>query len=300
MNQNWDDMRFFLALYRTHSFVAAASELKVSHSTVSRRISALEDSLQTRLFDRTEKGCRLTPAAETLLPYAEQMESAVINLEENVAGRDKRLTGAIRIGAPDGFGNYFLAPRFGLFQENHSELEVELIAVPMYFSLIKREIDISITVERPSIENIVSRRLTKYRLGLFASKEYLARRPEIRKKEDLSSHRIIGYIDDLIFDKDLRFMDEFFPDLKVLFRSSTVIAQKNAVLAGSGIGVIPYFMIDKSEDLVHILPEISIERGYWIQVHPDSRGLARVRATIDFIVSQVDSTADFFTSLPNR
>lgn len=297
MNKNWNDMRVFLALCRKHTFVAAASELKVTHSTVSRRISALEDSLQTKLFERTEKGCRLTPAAEILLPYAEQMESIAINLEETVAGKDKRLTGAIRIGAPDGIGNNFLAPRFGIFQDKHPGLEVELIAVPMYFSLTKREIDISITVGQPRSGNIVSRRLTKYRLGLFASKNYLAGKPAIRKRDDLKKHRIIGYIDDLLFDKDLSFMDEIHSGLKANFKSSTVIAQKNAVISGCGIGVIPYYMVDKKEELVPILPEISVERGYWIQVHPDSRELARVRATIDFIVNQVESNTDLFMSI---
>jgi DNA-binding transcriptional LysR family regulator len=89
MALNWDDMRYFLALCRKSSFVAAANELRVTHSTVSRRISALEDSMQTLLFHRNEKGCTLTPAGEKLIGFAEQMESTVVNLEESVAGYNK-------------------------------------------------------------------------------------------------------------------------------------------------------------------------------------------------------------------
>jgi DNA-binding transcriptional LysR family regulator len=299
MQQNWDDMRYFLALCRTHSFVSAAHELKVTHSTVARRISALEGSLQTLLFQRTERGCRLTPAGEMLLPYAERLESTVITIEECVSGKDKELSGSIRIGAPDGIGNCFLAARLCKFQSQHPGLEVELIPVPMYYSLSKREIDISITVRKPTAGNVIARRLTSYRLGLFSTREYLASRPAIATLEKLPGHRVIGYIDDLLFDQDLRFMEEFCPGLTVNFRSSTVVAQVQALAAGGGIGVIPYFMAHTEPALVPVLPEKNIERGYWLQINPDSRQLARVRTTIDFLVSQIEAEQDLFLSLPS-
>lgn len=298
MNLNWDDMRFFLALCRTHSFVAAAHELKVTHSTVARRISALEASLQTQLFHRTEKGCRITSAGEALLPYAERLESTVINLEESVSGRDNQLSGCIRIGSPDGIGNCFLAARLSRFQKDHPALEVELIPVPMYYSLSKREIDILITVQRPQAGKFIARKLTRYKLGLFASRQYLENHHEISSREDLRGHRFVGYIDDLLFDQDLRFMEEFYPGATPIFRTSTVIAQMNAVAAGAGIGVIPYFMAHAENDLVPVLPDQSIERGYWLQFNPDSKQIARVRSTIDFIVHQIGSDKDLFLTLP--
>jgi DNA-binding transcriptional LysR family regulator len=300
MNLNWDDMRFFLALCRTRSFVSAGAELKVTHSTVSRRISALEASLKTQLFQRTEKGCRLTPAGELLLPYAERLESTVIHLEASVSGKDNQLTGAIRIGAPDGIGNCFLATRLSEFQRKHPALEIELIAVPMYYSLSKREIDILITVKKPTKESLVARKLTRYRLGLFSTREYLAGCPEIKAKEDLRGHRFVGYIDDLLFDQDLRFMEEISPGLTASFRSSTVLGQMNAVIAGAGIGVIPYFMAEGEKTLIPVMPHRYFERGYWLQVNPDSRHIARVRSTIDFIQGQVEFHQELFLSLPDR
>ncbi len=298
MNLNWDDLRFFLALCRTRSFVSAGAELKVTHSTVSRRISALEASLKTQLFQRTEKGCRLTPAGELLLPYAERLESTFIHLEASVSGKDNQLTGAIRIGAPDGIGNCFLASRLSDFQRKHPALEVELIAVPMYYSLSKREIDILITVKKPTKESLVARKLTRYRLGLFSTREYLVGHPEIKTKEDLRGHRFVGYIDDLLFDQDLRFMEEISSGLTTSFRSSTVLGQMNAVIAGAGIGVIPYFMAQGEKTLIPVMPHRYFERGYWLQVNPDSRHIARVRSTIDFIQGQVESHQELFRSLP--
>jgi DNA-binding transcriptional LysR family regulator len=142
--------------------------------------------------------------------------------------------------------------------------------------------------------------LTRYRLGLFATREYLENNRKITGREDLRGHRFIGYIDDLLFDQDLRFMDEFCPGLTMQFRTSTVIAQMNAVIAGSGIGVIPYIMAHGVERLLPVLPDQSTERGYWLQVNPDTKHIARVRATIDFIVEQIKTAEDLFLSLPAR
>ncbi|MDJ0621313.1 MAG: LysR family transcriptional regulator [Desulfocapsaceae bacterium] len=295
---NWNDMRYFLTLSRKNSFVAAAHELKVTHSTVARRISALEESLHTTLFQRTEKGCSLTPDGERLIEFAERLESTVLNLEESVSGNNEQLAGTIRIGAPDGIGNSYLPLCLARLQTIHSSLEVELIAVPMYYSLSKREIDILITVRRPQTGNIIIRKLTDYRLGLFATREYLQNHPEITKVEDLKEHRIIGYIDDLLFDRDLQFMEEILPGLSPQFRSTTVIAQMNGVAAGAGIGIIPYFMASRDRSLLPVLPERSIKRGYWLQVNPDSRQLARVRTTIDFLTTQAEASQELFLSLP--
>lgn len=300
MNINWDDMRYFLALCRNHSFVAASNELKVTHTTVARRISILEASLQTQLFLRTEKGCTLTDAGEKLLPYAEQLESNVINLSELVSGKNNNMSGAIRIGAPDGIGTCFLAPWLSKLQSIHPSLEIELIAIPMYYSLSKREIDILVTVQKPTHGKVVARKLTNYRLGLFATNEYLNKNPVITCKKDLINHRFVGYIDDLLFDQDLNFMEEILPGLTANFRSSTVVAQLHAVNAGAGIGVMPYFMTYDEPKLIPVLPNHSIKKAYWLQVNPDSRQLARVRTTIDFIVEQIELNEELFMSFPDQ
>jgi DNA-binding transcriptional LysR family regulator len=299
MNQNWDDLRYFLAVCRTNSFVAAATRLHVTHSTVSRRISSLEASLETQLFLRTEKGCHLTPAGEALLPYAEQVETTSMNLVEHIHGKDSQLSGTIRIGAPDGLGNCFLATHLGQFQERHPNLEVELIAVPHYYSLTKREIDILITITKPISSSIVARKITDYRLGLFASQKYFSQQGEILAAKDLSGYHLIDYIEDLLYDENLRFLNELAPGQRAKFHISTLVGQMNAIVAGAGIGVIPYFMAHAEPTLVAVKPELHAERSFWLQVNPESRQLARVRATIDFIVSQIEENKKLFVALPN-
>jgi DNA-binding transcriptional LysR family regulator len=299
IKMNWDDMRFFLVLCRSRSFLAAASALKVTHSTVSRRLSALEASLQTQLFFRTERGCRLTGAGEKLLPYAEQLEATIHLLEEDVYGKNTQLSGSIRIGAPDGFGNCFLAPRLGKFQRMHSALEIELVAVPLYYSLAKREVDILITIRKPKGGHVIARKLPSYKWGLFATKNYLKEHDQIQCLDDLRSHRVIGYIEDLLYDQELNFTNEFLPGIRPQFRSSTIVGQMNSILADNGIGLIPYFMAHSETDMVSVLPEYSISRTFWIQLNPDSKRVARVRATIDFIVDEMESSKLILSRLPH-
>ena len=299
IKMNWDDMRFFLVLCRSRSFLAAAFALKVTHSTVSRRLSALEASLQTQLFFRTERGCRLTGAGEKLLPYAEQLEATIHLLEEDVYGKNTQLSGSIRIGAPDGFGNCFLAPRLGKFQRMHSALEIELVAVPLYYSLAKREVDILITIRKPKGGHVIARKLPSYKWGLFATKNYLKEHDQIQCLDDLRSHRVIGYIEDLLYDQELNFTNEFLPGIRPQFRSSTIVGQMNSILADNGIGLIPYFMANSETDMVSVLPEYSISRTFWIQLNPDSKRVARVRATIDFIVDEMESSKSLLSRLPH-
>lgn len=297
MNQNWDDLRYFLAVCRTNSFAAAGARLHVTHSTVARRITALEESLETTLFLRTEKGCRLTPAGEALLPYAETMETSVMGLEESVSGKDSQLSGVIRIGAPDGLGNTFLAKHLVEFHLQHPHLEVELMAVPMYYSLSKREVDILITITKPTAGHVVARKIIDYRFGLFASMGYIENNDPITRQSDLVNHDLVDYIEDLLYDEKLKILKEFVPGKTSAFRSSTLLGQVNAIAAGAGIGMLPYFMTHHRPDLIPVLPEIYAERGFWLQVNPDSRQLARVRTMIDFIVSHIEANMSMFMEL---
>jgi len=299
MNPNWDDIRVFLALCRTSSFVAAARQLKVTHSTVSRRISALEAALQSELFIRTERGCSLTAAGEKLLPLAEEIENTALLIQEQHIPNDSQLAGTIRIGTPDGLGTCFLAAKLSALQIANPSLQIELISVPMYYSLSKKEVDILITVKKPTTPKIVAKKITNYKLGLFASRTYLNNFDPIREISDLHQHSFVGYIDDLLYDQNLRFLDEFSPKLQTVFRSSTITTQMNALKAAVGIGVIPYFMAYTENDLIPVLPDKSIEREFWIQVNPDSRKLIRVKTTMNFIVEQIKGEINHFLALPS-
>ncbi len=153
---NWDDARIFLAVARAGQILGAARRLELNHATVSRRIAALEEALGAKLFRRLTTGSELTPAGQRFLGVAERMEADMIAARAELAGEGGDVTGAVRIGAPDGFGVAFLAPRLGALTAQHRGLSIQLVPVPRSFSLSRREADIAITVERPTEGRLVA------------------------------------------------------------------------------------------------------------------------------------------------
>ena len=284
---DWDDLRFFLAVARSGRLTAAARRLGADHATVSRRITSLEESLKAKLFERRPQGYALTGHGEQLLAKAESMETEALAIQSEIGGADMALSGTVRIGAPDGFGSTFLASRFAGLAKAYPGLELQLIAMPRLLSLSKREADVAITLAPPKEGKVVARKLCDYRLGLYAAQDYLDANPPITAHEDLFGHRIVGYIDDLIFTPELDYLDEVAKGLRAHIQSSSVLAQMNAVAAGAGIGVIHHFMAVDEPRLVPVLPEsVSITRSFWLLVHADLKDVARVRAVVDFIVRE--------------
>ncbi len=145
---SWDDLRFFLAVARTGTLSAAALQTGTEHTTVGRRIRALEGVLDARLFHRSNLGYALTEAGENLLAAAEGMESAFLSASA-AAEAAHTVSGTVRIGAPDGFGSVFLAPRMHRLTGRHPGLEVEIMATARIFSLSKREADIVVSLSPP-------------------------------------------------------------------------------------------------------------------------------------------------------
>jgi DNA-binding transcriptional LysR family regulator len=297
---DWDDLRFFLAVARSGRLTAAARRLGADHATVSRRVTSLEESLKAKLFERRPQGYTLTAHGERLLAKAETMETEALAIQSDIGGADMTLVGTVRIGAPDGFGTVFLAPRLSSLAKSYPGLEIQLIAMPRLLSLSKREADVAITLAPPKEGKVVARKLSDYRLGLYASQAYLDSMPAVTKPEDLFDHRVVGYIDDLIFTPELDYLDEVAKGLRPQVQSSSVLAQMNAVVAGAGIGVIHHFMAEGETRLVRVLPEtVSITRSFWLLVHADLKDVARVRAIVDFIVRETKQSRALLMGEPS-
>tara|TARA_R110002073_G_scaffold269977_4_gene433204 strand:- start:1490 stop:2383 length:894 start_codon:yes stop_codon:yes gene_type:complete len=281
---DWNDLPFFLELSRRGRLISAARKLHVDHTTVSRRIAALEKNLNARLFDKSPRGYKLTDAGLRLLPFAEQMEAQSNQLYQEISGKDARLSGTVRLSAPEGLSAHIIAHHLGAFREQHPDIELELMAQSRRTSLSKREADIAITLARPDAGRVIAWKLCDYRLKLYGTQDYLDRHPPITGTEDLSAHDFISYIDDLIQLPELRFLDLVIKDPHVVFRSTSVLAQYNAALDGIGLSVIHCFMANQEPRLIPILPEeISINREYWLVVHEDLRQVARVDAVCRFL-----------------
>jgi len=281
---NWNDLRFFLELSRQGKLVLAASRLHVDHTTVARRISALEKQLDVRLFDKSPSGYQLTDAGARLLPMAEKIEAESLSLYQDISGKDARFSGTVRVATPEALGSQVIAKHITGFRQEHPDIEIELVAETRRMSLSKREADISINLARPESGRLISWKLCDYRLRLFGAREYLDKYPPIRSLDDLAEHSFVSYVDDLIEMPELRFFESTIKNARVVFRSTNVTAQYNAILNGIGLGMVHCFMAQDEKRLVPVLADrVSVERAYWLLVHEDLRKVARVDAVCQFL-----------------
>ncbi|MBB3313082.1 DNA-binding transcriptional LysR family regulator [Rhizobium sp. BK196] len=291
---NWDDVRIFLAVARAGQILAASKRLGLNHATLSRRLTSLEEALKTRLFIRRTNGCELSAEGAIFLASAERMETEMLSAQANLGHTDTAIAGTVRVGAPDGFGVSFLAPRMGRLIERHPALKIQLVPVPRSFSLSQREADIAITLERPEQGRLVSSKLTDYTLGLYASRDYLAQHGKPEHVDALKAHPRIGYVEDLIFTASLNFSAEVMRSWDAGFEISTAIGQTEAVRSGAGIGILHDYIARQYQELVRILPQVSIRRAYWTTYHESARDLVRVRSVIDFLQELVDEERQIF------
>ncbi|KAF5881111.1 LysR family transcriptional regulator [Rhizobium sp. PEPV16] len=291
---NWDDVRIFLAVARTGQILAASKRLGLNHATLSRRLTSLEEALKTRLFIRRTNGCELTAEGEVFLASAERMETEMLAAQASLGHTDTAIAGTVRVGAPDGFGVSFLAPRMGRLIERHPALKIQLVPVPRSFSLSQREADIAITLQRPDQGRLVSSKLTDYTLGLYASRNYLASQGAPADIDALKGHRRIGYVEDLIFTASLNFSGAVMRSWDAGFEISTAIGQTEAVRTGAGIGILHDYIARQYPELQRILPEVSIRRAYWTTYHETARDLLRVRSVADFLQELVSAERHIF------
>ncbi|MFZ1815059.1 MAG: LysR family transcriptional regulator [Rhizobiaceae bacterium] len=282
---NWDDYRHFLAVARTRTLSQAGQLLGVDHATVGRRIKALEEGMGAKLFDRSPQGYQLNDAGQRLVDFAEQIETAVISAGAELGGNDRTISGAVRIGAPEGMATYILAEICTQLCRDHPLLEVQIVAIPRAFSLSKREADIAIAVSAPTSGRLRFRKISDYTLHLYGTRDYLARHPPIREVNDLKKVRGIGYVPEFIYDKELDYIPLVSPDIKPHLTSTSVHVQLEATLADGGVCILHDFMAAQYPQLVKVLPEtISFTRSFWFIVHEDYARLERIRVVSDAVV----------------
>lgn len=287
---DWDNLRFFLELARSGTLQSAARRLAVDHTTVARRIQALEKQVGAPLFSREAGGHRLTEAGRRLQPQVEAMENAFRTVESATTASQEGLSGVVRIGATEGFGTVVLAPQLSLFARQHPKLVIDLLAMPRLVHLSRREADIVISLERPARGPVVVTRLADYTLRLYASKGYLAKHGAIKTRDDLRGHTFISYVDDLLFSKELQYLDELHKPDAFALRSTSILAQHAAVAAGAGIAVLPAFIAERDTSLKAVLPKHAhFTRTFWMSMPAESKHLSRMQAVWGFVRQTVEA-----------
>ena len=276
MTENWDDLRIFLAVARGESLSAAARLLRMDPATVGRRVARLEQGLGHPLFGKSPQGYALSEAGARLLAHAEAAEQALGQGVQALRGAEGTLSGQIRIGAPDGCANFLLPQVCAAISADNPELDLQIVALPRVVNLTRREADMAIAVSAPSAGRLLVQKLSDYRLHLAASRDYLARHPPIRSRADLQGHRIVGYIPDMIFDKELDYLADLGLD-RVRLASNSVAVQFHWLRLGAGLGIVHDFALPAAPGLVRVLPEeVALTRSFYLVRHVDDRRLDRL------------------------
>jgi DNA-binding transcriptional LysR family regulator len=290
---DWDHIRIFLAVARSGQLLGAARVLGLNHATVGRQLTALEEELGTVLVERQTNGCVLTPAGDVLMRSAEKVESELLQATTHISGATEVLTGTVRVGAPDGLGNYFLSRTLGTLAERHPDLTIQLVPLPRTFSLSRREADIVVTLDRPKQGRLIVRKLTDYSLSVYAAACYLKRNGPIRSVDDLDGQLFVTHVEDFVYSRALDYAAELGKRMTRHYECGSVVAQMEAVRSGHGIGILHDYAAVQYPELKRLLPERRFTRTYWLMSHPDThdtRRVAEVYAAIIHAVQEQKST----------
>jgi DNA-binding transcriptional LysR family regulator len=274
MALDWNDLRTFVIAAREQSFAGGARRLGVDPATVGRRIARLEAALRSTLVVRSATGLQLTAAGERLLEAGLTAEIAMTAAEQT--GEADIGGGNVRISASEGFGTAVLAPALPQLRAERPGMKVELAAGSGGFlSASRREVDIAVTLSASGDTRLVTEPLTDYQLALYATPEYLRRAGPLESTKELRRHSLIGYVEDLIFAPELRYLEEIDPSLRPVLASSSIRAQETMIRNSGGVGVLPCFL---AEGLIRLLPgDVLLTRRFWMGTHRDLSGSARIR-----------------------
>jgi DNA-binding transcriptional LysR family regulator len=282
---NWDDLRYFLAIHRAGSLVAAARQLNVNPTTVGRRLEALERELKSPLFHRTPSGYQSTEAGLELLPRAERIEQEMLAVERELDGADQRVDGTVRLSATEMMATRFIMPHLPALRERHPRLQLELLCTQRSVDLARREADIALRLARPREPNLIARQLADIPLSLYAAHSYLARRGTPQDAgEQLAGQDVLMFADTPAFAIENTWLERRSRDAAVVLRSDSVSSIYSAVVAGAGIALLPRVVADLDPALVRIPTRDAPQpRTIWQTIHEDLRGSARVRAVTTFL-----------------
>ena len=284
-----DDLLVLLAVGRSGRYTTAAEELGLNHTTISRRIASLEQSIGGRVLARVAGGWELTDLGREALS-AEAVESAIRSLTVDSRGA-RVLEGVVRMSATDGFSAYIAAPAAAHVQRRHPKVAVEIVAATRRASQHRSGLDIEVMVDEPQVHRAEAIRLGDYRL--YGSREYLSEHGTPDCIEDLARYPLVYFIDSMLQVDDLDLARTFAPAMRESVTSTNVFVHVEATRAGAGLGLLPCFMADRHNDLVRVLPEaVGIQLTYWLVTRAETLRRPEVAAVVEAIRARVHEQGD--------
>jgi DNA-binding transcriptional LysR family regulator len=278
---SWDEFRLVKAIAETKSLGGAAEALSLNHSTVFRRLNALESAIGSRLFERSRTGYAPTPAGEEMVLLAARMAEDVTDFERKVAGRDLKPSGELRVTTNDSLVAHLLTPLFGAFCRSCPDIRLDVVIDNRALNLSKRDADVAIRATSQPPETLVGRRIAEIGWTVYG-------RPEIASTVDdpldLADQSWVGFGESIAQLGPARWMATEMPQARVVYRLNTVLGLAQAVESGIGVGMLPCFIGDRTAGLIRLAPKaMQFGGALWLLTHPDMKASARVRAFLDFM-----------------
>lgn len=282
-NPAWDDIRHFLALARLGSLSAVARELGVEHSTVARRVDALEKSLGLRLFDRLPRRWVLTAEGRALAARGAAMDHAAEDFNRALLGVSD-VYATVRLSAPPVLASHFIAPRLAARRRDWADVELELVGESRDSDLARGDADLAIRLHRPTQADLAVRSLGKLGYGLYAHPAVAAR--------PATDWPFLGYNDPLAAVPQQRWLDGLRGHRRYALRCNDLATLLHAARAGLGVAALPHFLAAGEDDLVRLGDaQLQDPRGVWLVMHADLRRAPRVRRIAAGIVAIFNEAA---------
>ena len=291
---DWNDLKFFLAVARHGSTIAAGKALRTSQSTVQRRLGELEARIGRELAVRQTTGYRLTTFGEKLLPLAERVEAAVNDFEQCVTGEVREEAGVIRMTCPEPIVPRLL-PLIEQFHARHPRLRVEFVTSDRYLDLTKGEADVALR-SGDTEDELVGRKIADSIWAVYASRSYVERHGKPETPEDLDRHRVVSLDEAMSKHRLVGWLNSVAPNATIAARNNSILGLMQAVKSGLGASALPVSMAEQHEELVRLFgPVVELSRSWRLLTHPDLRRTKRISLFFDFIIEQREALKPILT-----
>lgn len=280
---DWNDLRFFLTVARTQSLTKTAIELKVSQSTVSRRIGAMETSLRTRLFVHHQTGYFLTDAGLNVFKYAADVEEKVLLLESNISGLDLRPAGTVRLATAVTLASHLIIPALPRFTARFPDIKMEIITDVNTVSISRHDADLALRLVRPEQHSLKIRKVGRMASAVYGSETYLKQNPA-SGIHYLDGRSFITWDSAYSHLPSSKWLNEAYPNASSSLITTSVVSQVAAVKANLGLAVLPRYIASQNSDMVEVMPtEQVFSEDLWLVSHANLTASARIRAVAEFL-----------------
>lgn len=287
---DWDDFRLVQAIAETGSLNGAAERLGLNHSTVFRRLGAIEEAIGQKLFDRLRAGYEPTAVGGDMAALAEKMRAGVSEFERRLAACDPAPAGELRVATNDTLAAYLLPQLCAGFRALYPQVRLDLVVGNAASNLARREADVALRATAAPLETLVGRRIAELRWAIYAAPATLERHPD----PDAAGAPWIGYGEAMRALPVVRDLEQRTPAERIVYRTSSIVGQVEAAAAGLGFSALPCFVGDTHPGVTRVGAPYDIGRGLWILTHDDLRRSARVRAFMDYFGDELTKRRKLF------